>query len=153
MICKNQREWILPVTSIALDRRNGFELASGTIDSSPTPCPLDTLHTPIPVRRHFGEQGRAQIDIGVTAGPAGVDDFCLMRLARGRVGDGDHRAAFGVGVGVGGVAHHGSGEGDNIVVVVVQDAAGSQPSGVMGHVALVAERGAAKEEKRKEEEK
>lgn len=78
---------------------------------------------------------------------AGVNDCCPMGISRGRVEYVDGGAAFGVGVGVGGIVHNLDGEGHDVVVIAALYAAGSQPRGVVGHVAHVAESGTAQEKK------
>ncbi len=63
-----------------------------------------------------------------------------MRLLRpAGAADGDLGAAFGVGVGVGPVAHHFAGEGHDVVGGggVGEDAAGAEAGGVVRHVAFV----------------
>lgn len=133
------------------------EAEPGTIHFfSPTrllPSPRDAVHAPIAVRRHLAEQGGAEIDVVGGAAVAGVDDGGPMSLARGRVEDVDGGAAFGVGVGVGGVVHHGDGQSDDVVAVVALDPARSHPRAVPGDVAHVPESGPAKDEERKKKER
>ena len=60
-----------------------------------------------------------------------------MRLSRAGVINADFGAAFRVGVWVGGIGHHGDGEGDDGVAGEGGVAAGAEGGGVVGHGADV----------------
>ena len=92
------------------------------------------LHDQIP-------QPRANVDIIRAAGLARIHNIRFVLLLRLRIPDADFGPAFGilVRVSVGGLAHHGRGDGDDGVVVVGVEAAGADAGGVGGHIACVGE--------------
>lgn len=97
------------------------------------------MHAAIPSRRHLAEKAQAQIQIVHGVDLTRINHRHAVRASRGRVEDGDGGAAFGVRVRVGGVLHHGDGEGDDCVGVGVLPPARTQPRAVVGDVPRVAE--------------
>ena len=97
------------------------------------------MNAPVSVGRNSFEQARAEVEILVTAGLAGVNDLGLPGPARGWVPDGDGRPAFWIviGVGAGRVVHHGHRDGDDRFLVCAGDAAGAEAGLVEGYVAQV----------------
>lgn len=81
-------------------------------------------------RRDLLEQPNADIDIVGLASLASVNNGRPVVRLLMRVPDADFGAALGVLVGVGGSAHDGCGEGDDVVVGGGSVAAGSDDGGV-----------------------
>ena len=101
------------------------------------PTPRNPANPAIPIRRNLPEQSLTNIDIMHPARNTGIHHRGLMLGPRARVPDPDLGAAAWVGVWVGAVAHHGDGEGDDVVRGGRLDTAGAHTGRVVGHWAGV----------------